>query len=277
MIPAILNPATEQRLASVRQHLPHALLLEGVPGVGLGTIARELAHSHQAIFIQPVDAKGEPDSEAGTISVATIRALYEQTRAKQLSKQVYIIDNAERMSPGATAAFLKLLEEPTPQTHFILTSHAPLRLLPTIRSRVQSIVVEPLLDEQTKQLLDQLEVRDQKIATQLVYLGGGLPAELTRLTKDSDYFKQRALVMTDTRTLLTGTLYEKLLVVHAYHGDRLRALQLLGSALTVVRRSLSAKPQATLVRQLDTLLQTKERIEANGNTRLQLMAFVVQL
>ena len=49
----------------------------------------------------------------------------------------------ELMHPAAANAVLKLLEEPPPATVFLLVSHEPERLLPTILSRVQPVVVRP--------------------------------------------------------------------------------------------------------------------------------------
>lgn len=271
-----LNPKTENRLAILVDNLPHAVLLSGLPGVGLGTIARSLAGSNLESFMEPLDKKGKVDHETGTVSVEVIRSLYDQTRSKSLVRRVFVIDDADRMSAGASAAFLKLLEEPTTNTHFILTSHRPQALLSTILSRVQSTAVEPVTATQTKAFIKNLAVDDQKMRIQLEYLGLGLPAELARLVGDSAYFKERAEVMADTRILLSGTAYQKIITTHKYTADRAKAISLLESALMVVKRTLDVKPQLGLVHQMESLLFTKERIEANGNVRLQLLAFVVQ-
>lgn len=276
MTDLILHERTEAKLAAVRAHLPHALLLSGDTGVGLAAIARDLAGDELATLIEPVDRKGSIDHDSGTISVATIRALYEQTKSKSLTRQVYIIDDADRMSPGASAAFLKLLEEPTDSTHFILTTHVPQMLLPTVRSRLQIITVDPVSSEQTKEQIRTLHIRDQHTMAQLEYLATGLPAELIRLTADTDYFTERAKTMADTKVLLTGSLYQKIIIAHAYQQSRPRALQLLDSALAITKRSLMTQPQPRTAKQLSALLSTRERIEANGNIRLQLLAFVIQ-
>ncbi|MGL4408300.1 MAG: DNA polymerase III subunit delta' [Zoogloea sp.] len=52
--------------------------------------------------------------------------------------RVVILDPAEAMNPFTANALLKLLEEPTTQTTFLLISSHPRRLLPTIRSRCQT-------------------------------------------------------------------------------------------------------------------------------------------
>lgn len=279
MTDPLLAPAATTKVALLRQNLPHATLLTGEPGVGLATISRYLAGRELAAFIEPIRNKDDKeiiDHHTGTIAVAVIRSLYDRTRSKSTTRQVFIIDDADRMSPGASAAFLKLLEEPTESTHFILTSHTPQKLLPTIRSRLQATAIEPLTPEQTKRAIDELNIKDSTKKTQLRYLADGLPAELSRLTSDDDYFKSRAKLMADTRTFLTGTRYQRLLIIHEYYQDKLKSLALIDSALMVAKRSFAAKPQSNLASQLGNLLMAREKIVANGNVRLQLLAFVVQ-
>lgn len=272
----ILHPKNQRRLKVLSKDLPQSLLITGERGVGLATIGRHLAGKNLAAFIEPENAKGQIEHETGTITVEAIRRLYGQTRSKQTTRQIIVIDDADRMSPGAGAAFLKLLEEPTKSTHFILTSHSPQLLLPTIRSRVQTVIIDPATPAQTSTYLAKLNITDAKKRIQLEYLASGLPAELYRLTHDDKYFASRAEIMGDARDLLTLPPYKKLLVVHKYHQSRADALQLLDSALSLTRRSISQKPQPALVHRLDRLLTVRERIVANHNIRLQLLDFVLQ-
>lgn len=271
----ILNERTEQKLAPVRADLPHALFLTGEKGVGLKTIASELAGKDAATSIEPVDSKGNVNFDTGTITVEVIRTLYEQTRAKKTSRQIVIIDGAERMSLSAQAAFLKLLEEPSENTHFILAAHSLQGILPTVRSRVQVVFVEPISEKQTRDFLQMLHVTDSQKQVQLEYLASGLPAELQRLVSDDSYFNRRAEIMGDTRSFLTGSLYGKLLIVHKYHQDRAKALELIQSALMVSNRTLHSKPTPELIAQLEKLLRVKEKIEGNCNIRLQLASFTL--
>ncbi|MGG7566977.1 DNA polymerase III subunit delta' [Rhodovulum sp. DZ06] len=55
-----------------------------------------------------------------------------------------IVDPAEEMNPAAANAILKMLEEPPARCIFLLVSHAPARLLPTIRSRCRTLALRPL-------------------------------------------------------------------------------------------------------------------------------------
>ncbi|NGX37470.1 MAG: DNA polymerase III subunit gamma/tau [Chlamydiae bacterium] len=53
--------------------------------------------------------------------------------------KVFLIEDAEKMLPSASNALLKTLEEPSPDTFFILLTNHPDRLLPTVRSRLHPI------------------------------------------------------------------------------------------------------------------------------------------
>jgi DNA polymerase-3 subunit delta' len=261
-------------LRQLQQRLPQSLLLSGPKGIGTSTAARWLAGHELVEYLQPYDTKGQPKA-SGTISVEAIRNLYEQTRNRSQAKQIIIIDNAERMSSGASAAFLKLLEEPGKSIHFILTSHSPQALLPTIISRVQHATLRPMTTEQTRQFITDLGINDPTKIAQLEFLASGLPAELSRLAKDDSVFAENAKIIGDARTFLQATAYKKLLIVHEYRQDRARALQLVDAALTILRRSLSAQPQSGVVTHIQQLLEVREKIAANGNTSLQLATFVI--
>lgn len=86
------------------------------------------------------------------IFVATVRAIvHSAVLSPALARRkVYLVGDAERMVPQAGAdqaanAFLKLLEEPPADTYIILTSSESGALLPTVKSRVVSLRVTPLL------------------------------------------------------------------------------------------------------------------------------------
>ena len=83
-------------------------------------------------------AEWRDDAErARSISIAQIRSLQGLfATAPSLSRRrVVLIDAADDLERPAANALLKSLEEPPADTIFLLVSHAPGRLLPTIRSR----------------------------------------------------------------------------------------------------------------------------------------------
>src|SRR5262249_13720736 len=59
--------------------------------------------------------------------------------------RVCLVDSADELKfPEASNALLKVLEEPPARSLFLLVSHAPGRLLPTIRSRCRALMLRPL-------------------------------------------------------------------------------------------------------------------------------------
>lgn len=99
----------------------------------------------------------EPPGGDEAIYVATVRAIVQIAALKPAMsrRKVFVIGDAERMvaqegSDQAANAFLKLLEEPFPDTTLILTSSESGALLPTVRSRVIAVRAQPLSDGEMK-------------------------------------------------------------------------------------------------------------------------------
>ena len=275
MTSLVYSSHTLDILSPLKTSMPHALLLEGAIGTGLFTIASELAGKDVQAVIKPTDAKGEVDPESGSIKIAQIRELYVQTKGISTKKRFIILDDADTMGLPAQNAFLKLLEEPTPNTYFILTAHRPEKLLPTIISRVQRVHVGPISSGQTKQLITNLGITDVRKVSQLMYVADGLPAEISRLALNTKQFESKVTYMTDARMLLQGSMLEKIKVINTYHLKRFEALRLIDAAQTILRRSIDSKPTKDMIKRAEELADVHDRIKANGNIRLQLLSVVV--
>ncbi|MBR0551586.1 AAA family ATPase [Stakelama marina] len=171
-------------LASARSgSMPHAWLFAGPAGVGKASFAREAAirmlvnaadpsvpidggaplpdhpiasqiaaGSHPDFRVLrrlPKDPEKPDQNVARSIPIAQIRALQPMfaTRPSHSSRRVVIIDAIDDCERSAANALLKNLEEPPAGTIFVLISHAPGRLLPTIRSRCRLLRFDPVADE----------------------------------------------------------------------------------------------------------------------------------
>lgn len=263
------SSSTLQLLDSLRRELPQSLLLSGDPGVALEPAMRYIVSS-SAFVVEPDDSKTAP-----TISVETIRSLYDQTKSRYADKRVVVITQADTMTASAQAAFLKLLEEPGNNVHFILLSYAPTRLLPTIRSRVQAHVIERLSDEKSREFIATKGVTDPQKVTQLLYLASGLPLELEHLIEDEAYFASSAALIKDAQVLLSTDPYQKLVLAHRYKDDRAAALRLVNSGLLLARKSISTHPDYQIVKRLERLQALHQAIAANHNIRLAFAHFVL--
>lgn len=136
---------------------------------------RMAAGTHSGfMFLQPLfdEKKQQFKDEISVDQVRKITAFASQT-AGEGSKKVILIEPAEAMNTAAANALLKWLEEPPANTYFILVSHNPSRLLPTIRSRCRRLSFAPLGMEQCRQILETkgLTLADDSMI--LAYLSGG--------------------------------------------------------------------------------------------------------
>lgn len=168
-----------QALQGLRTRLPHALLLKGVQGIGKLDLALNFAQSllceqphgdgmaceecdschwfkqgsHPDFrLVQPdaLSADEESEEKAGgkkpsrEISVAQIRELsgFATLTAHCGGYRVVLIHPAEAMNNNAANSLLKTLEEPVGNLLFLLVTHKPQQLLPTILSRCLSFAVD---------------------------------------------------------------------------------------------------------------------------------------
>ena len=88
----------------------------------------------------------EIEKASDEIKIDQIRRAQESISLKPSEgrKKVLIVDGAETMNEASQNAFLKTLEEPPGDSLIILITSLPQSLLPTIRSRCQALVFQPL-------------------------------------------------------------------------------------------------------------------------------------
>lgn len=271
MTDLFINPATKSHIDAMAKKLPQSMLLSGDSGVGLLTIAKYIATGASLTTIVVLPEKDDViDLAKGIISVKMIRQIYDNTRSKLTKGQIIIIDFAEKMSPPAQNAFLKLLEEPNDSTYFILLSHSYSKLLPTILSRVENINISKITSKQTDDMLDKLNITDSKKRLQFKFMADGLPAEIMRLVNDNRYFEERSQNISEAKLLIQGSDYQKLLITQKCKDDRELTLRLLGDAAKIINISLINNPKDDLFKMLDKILRANEKINANSNIRLTL-------
>lgn len=102
--------------------------------------------------------------------------------------KVFIIDGAQRMNFNAQNAFLKTLEEPPPNSVIILITTLADLLMPTIRSRCQSVVFQPLETGQVKSFLEKEKPGNDDSELVSRISGGSISRALNT---DEDYLRKR--------------------------------------------------------------------------------------
>lgn len=279
----IIHPTSRKHIEQSLSNFPQSTILAGPSGTGIATIAKAIARSlgSAQLVITPKkkssDGSLKEDFEQGSMVIDDIRALKQRTKTKVSQKNVYVFDFGDRtMTTQAQNSFLKLLEEPREGYYFILATHRPGELLPTITSRSQLITVLPCTNAQTNSLLDTLGVTDATKRARLAFVANGLPATLTRLAQDEDAYNARVAIMQDAKTLLGGTRYDKLVLAHTYKDRRADALTLLDDVTLQLKTMLRARSDPAYATHIDTYLAIRELIaNSNANVRLQLARAVL--
>ena len=205
------------------ERFPHAVLLSGNAGIGKRDFANSLANSllcqrrradnHPCgecdscrYFEQnahPDFRLSQPDAEDASeenevkekkasefITINQIRLLGEfiSLTSHQNGRRVGVICPAEQLNVNAANALLKMLEEPPPQTIFILVTNQLSRILPTIRSRCR-IVKMPVPNP--VQAAAWLEAEKCVESTLNLALAGGAPLEALEHGRNAESHTQR--------------------------------------------------------------------------------------
>jgi DNA polymerase-3 subunit delta' len=214
--------AAEQAFLSAFRsgRMPHAWLITGPEGVGKATLAFRMARfvlgtGQPELFGAPArDLESDPSSglfrrvasgahadlmtvERGTDprsgrtrseivvdDVRKVSAFLHMTPAESRWR-VVVVDCVDEMNRHAANALLKILEEPPPQSLLLLVSHAPGRLLATIRSRCRRLTLGPLAPDEVEAVLAPLlpDAAESERAA-LVKLSEGSPGRALRLAAE---------------------------------------------------------------------------------------------
>ncbi len=179
---------TLQRLTA-KGRMPNSMLLSGDEGVGKRQFAIEIAKSfvctdptggeacevcaacrraekftfpkdddkddHERVVFSDHPDVGMVIPYNRNILIKAIRHLESEAnyRPYEAEARIFIIDEADKMADPAANALLKTLEEPSATTYIFLVTSRPDKLLPTIRSRCQSLRFAPVRAEKIEEFL----------------------------------------------------------------------------------------------------------------------------
>jgi DNA polymerase III subunit delta' len=201
--------------------IPHAWLIGGAQGIGKATLAYRmarfvLAHRNplapdvqhaKTLHIDPIDPVARHIAAGAHGGLLTLERTLndkgvmrtvitvDETRetisffgstAAVEGWRVCVVDTVDELNPNAANALLKILEEPPRQSLFLLVSHAPARVLPTILSRCRKLPLRPLdtadvvraateaagLTADDPALMEAAEAAEGSVARALMLLGG---------------------------------------------------------------------------------------------------------
>ena len=216
--------------------IPHAWLLGGAQGIGKATLAYRMARfvlSHrdpasaevqraETLWIDPTAPTARQVASGAHGGLLTLERTandkgvlrtvitVDETRetisffgstAAIEGWRVCIVDTVDELNPNAANALLKILEEPPQQSLFLLISHAPARVLPTILSRCRKLPMRPLASDDVIRAAAQAISRktdDPALAEAAAASEGSVAHALTLLGGEALKLHQRTAAMLAT-------------------------------------------------------------------------------
>lgn len=195
----------------LQDKVSHAYVLVGEAGAGKKTLANIYAMALQCEkggdvpckicdSCKKANSKNHPDiiyvehEKSGSISVEEIRSqAVDDVAIRPYSGRykIYVISDADKMTPQAQNALLKTIEEPPAYAVFLLLTVNADALLPTIQSRCVRLDVRPISDAQVKRyLVENMHVPDYEADLGTAFAQGNIGR--AKQAADASYFDDMA-------------------------------------------------------------------------------------
>src|SRR6202045_44260 len=219
-----------------RGRIPHAWVIGGAQGIGKATLAYRmarfvLAHRNplapevqraETLHLDPSDPVARhvaAGSHGGLLTLertlndkGVLRTVITVDETRETISffgstaaiegwRVCIVDTVDELNPNAANALVQILEEPPRQSLFLLVSHAPARVLPTILSRCRKLALRPLAVDDVVAAAAQaagLATDDSALAEAAEAAEGSVARALTLLGGDALKLQQRTLALLAT-------------------------------------------------------------------------------
>ncbi len=282
-----------------RDLLNHAYAFFGPTHVGKRTVAEDIArnilhipYTHSFTHPDLIIIEREIDEKTGArkkdISIVQIRDLIHRMSQSSFTKDGYtiaIIDGAEYLNLSGANALLKSLEEPRTRTVIFLITQDETLLLPTIRSRVQSLYFSPVSQ---RKIFDNMIAQgvEQKHAENLAYESHGLPGYACMWAADTTLYEAYIAEKQRCQELTFLPFYEKLQKIEDFFenkDDHIEARTRIIDALRVWTFTLrdmmvnSSESRIKIFPTLDLITQAEKDLKRNIHPRLILEHILLAL
>lgn len=185
-------------------------------------------------------------------------------------RKVLIIDQAHKMGVGAQNALLKTLEEPNSSSVLILVTDEESHILPTIKSRCQTLTFSLLENGELKTMLP-LGRHDE---AELLFLSMGRPGMLAELMTKPELVVENSKIVARMKKALDGPVSEKFSLAEELSKDAPRAINSLTLLMWILRQeALEAGSQGSGIgRRYGAISKVYDCIEllkrTNANSRM---------
>ena len=174
---------------------PTTFLLIGPPGIGKTTLARLIAKQLGCIEMNLYEVDAGQDRGIDKIR-ELIKKAYERPIAGKV--KVFILDEAQGLTPDAQQALLKVTEEAPVDTYFVFCSTDPKKIIKALRERCQTgeIQLNKMADKDLVLILksiiekEQIKVDDnlREVARLCIKAADGIPRRLLMLFEKFKFY-----------------------------------------------------------------------------------------
>lgn len=304
-------------------HISHAYIFSGETGMGKKLLAKTFAMALECENRRGVEPCGvchscrqfltdnHPDviyvthEKPGSIGVDDIREkLVDDVLIKPYGNpyKIYIVDEAEKMTPQAQNALLKTIEEPPEYAVILLLTSNSGAFLPTIVSRCVTLSMQPLADEVIRQCLTDrfhVEKAQAEICTAVARGNLGKAVSLTASESFLELYQSVLRILKGVREMPVSMMLESLKALKDGERDFTECLELMklwyrdvtvfkatqdanilifAHELTAIREAANYGSFHGLELVIDAIDKAEVRLKANVNFELtmELMLFTMK-
>lgn len=223
---SLIGPENNRHISDYLKSPSHAILVVAPSGFGKVIVMEYLAGALlNASSLNNNPSYKAVSTEENSIGIDVIRDIKSHLKLKQSSnnkRRVIVINDCHKMTIEAQNAFLKLLEEPPEDTYIVMSADNKAKLLPTFLSRVRLLPLSPYEKDDIRSYFASRGYSTEDI-NRYYLMSGGLAGEMRDLMEDTA--KQEAF--NRAKIVLSGSTYERLLMVEALSKDKKDAANLL--------------------------------------------------
>ncbi len=278
----LIHKTTASQIRAFIRSPSHAVLLIGPLGSGKPTLARKIAGellqlgSDEQLQKYPYFTHLKRPDDKKDIPIDAVRQVAKILRLKTSGsseiRRIIFIEDAHDLNEEASNALLKMLEEPSADSVFILSSPSEHALLPTITSRAQRLTVQPLsLGDAQHYYAGKYSNQAIENSWRLSQGAAGLMSALLRGDKDHPL----KLAIDEAKQYLRKDRYERLIQVDKLSKDKKQLAMMLEALLKLVtalhhsalQRS-SETQQRRLLASRKLIHKLQDALEANVSPKL---------
>ena len=256
--------------------MSHSYIFWGTEGIGKKIIAKEFAKQILCLGDNKPDCKcksciefdseNNPDfqlinSENDKIKIEQIREMQRKIAEKPIIShhKVYIIDNADKMTPEAQNCLLKTLEEPPEYIVIILICSNENNLLSTIKSRCTRLHFDKIENSEILDYINKNEP-DKNISPNIIEFAQGSIGKALKLSENIEIYE-------NVEKLIEQMKSKDLIDIMKSAEQLYKSKEEIDFILEFINVILLkfGKQEHKYVKCLDIVENTKKRIKANSN------------